>query len=164
MALALVLPGENADDLFVYRPGAWAAAELGVRAPLQEALFTKDEIRRLSREIGLPTWDKPSLACLASRFPYGTPITTHALAGIDRAESFLRELGFRQVRVRHHGDIARIEVEASDLPRIVEPDNRDRIARLFKELGYLYVTLDIDGYRTGSMNAVLTAGRNDGTR
>ena len=153
--LAWVLHGANVDDLGDYRPGQKAAQELGIRAPLQEADFTKAEIREASKELGLPTWDKPSLACLASRFPYGTRIAPDTLARVDKAEQFLRELGFRQVRVRHHGDIARIEVEADELPRLLAPDVRERIAARLKEIGYLYVTVDIEGYRTGSMNAVL---------
>jgi uncharacterized protein len=148
-----VAHGANVDDLGDYRPGARAANELGIRAPLQEAGFTKAEIRELSRELGLPTWNKPSLACLASRMPYGTRITPDALTQVDEAEKLLRKLGFRQLRVRHHGDIARIEVEAGEIPRLLEC--REEIARHFKELGYLYVTVDIEGYRTGSMNAPL---------
>jgi len=153
--LACVVHGANADDLNDYRPGSEAAAQLGARAPLQEAGLTKAEIREISRELDLPTWDKPSFACLSSRFPYGTPITPEALARIDEAEKLLKSLGFRQVRVRHHGDVARIEVEADELPRLVEPSVRRAIAERFKELGYLYVTVDIEGYRTGSMNAAL---------
>lgn len=150
-----VAHGANADDLSDYRPGGEAAAQLGARAPLQEAGLTKAEIRELSRRLGLPTWNKPSFACLASRFPYGTRISAVALARIDEAEEFLKDLAFRQVRVRHHGNIARIEVEADELPRLVEPDVRHLIAERFKELGYLFVTVDIEGYRTGSMNALL---------
>ena len=148
-----VAHGANVDDLGDYRPGATAAKELGIRAPLQEADFTKAEIRELSRELGLATWNKPSLACLASRMPYGTPITPDALRKVDEAEKLLRKLGFGQLRVRHHGDIARIEVETEEIPRLLEC--RDEIVRRFKELGYLYVTVDIEGYRTGSMNATL---------
>lgn len=148
-----VVHGANVDDLGDYRPGEVAAKELGVRAPLQEAQLTKTEIRELSHKLGLPTWDKPSLACLSSRFPYGTRITPDALTRIDEAEKLLKSLGFRQLRVRHHGDIARIEVEAEELPRLL--DHREEIVRRFKELGYLYVTADIEGYRTGSMNEAL---------
>ena len=151
--LEWVAHGANVDDLDDYRPGGMAAKELGIRAPLQEAQLTKAEIRKLSKELGLPTWDKPSLACLASRMPYGTRITPDALTQVDEAERLLRTLGFRQLRVRHHGDIARIEVEAEDLPRLL--DCRKEIVKRFKELGYLYVTVDIEGYRTGSMNAAL---------
>jgi len=147
--------GANVDDLGDYRPGQKAAKELGARAPLQEAGFTKAEIRKLSKELGLPTWDKPSLACLASRFPYGTAITSEALTRINDAENLLRSLGFCQVRVRHHDTIARIEVESSELDKLMRPEIRSKVATGFKELGYLYVTVDIEGYRTGSMNAVL---------
>lgn len=151
-----VVLGANVDDLGDYRPGQAAAKELGVRSPLQEAGFTKAEIRELSKELGLPTWDKPSFACLSSRFPYGTPITPKALTMIDEAEKLLRQLGFKQLRVRHHDNIARIEVESADIPRILEPETKAQIIARFKELGYLYVTLDMEGYRTGSMNAVLS--------
>jgi uncharacterized protein len=151
--LAWIAHGANVDDLGDYRPGQRAAQELGVRAPLQEAGFTKAEIRELSKKLGLPTWDKPSLACLASRFPYGTRITPDELSKVDKAEQILRNLGFRQVRVRHHDTIARIEIESAEMPRLL--DLREEIVSRFKELGYLYVTLDIEGYRTGSMNAAL---------
>jgi uncharacterized protein len=148
--------GANVDDLGDYRPGQKAANEMGARAPLQEAGFTKAEIRALSQGMGLPTWDKPSLACLASRFPYGTRITSESLTQVDKAERLLKSLGFRQVRVRHHDNIARIEVESSELDRLMQPETRDKIARGFKELGFVYVTVDLEGYRTGSMNDVLS--------
>lgn len=150
--LAVVVDGANVDDTSDFRPGARAGAELGVRSPLREAGLTKAEIRELSREYGLPTWDKPSFACLASRFPYGDRITREELAKVAAAEEVLRGLGLRQFRVRNHGTVARIEVEAEDLPRLVAPERRARIARKLHELGYTYVTLDLDGYRTGSMN------------
>lgn len=153
--LAFVAHGANLDDLGDYRPGHRAASEFGVRAPLQEAKFTKGEIRELSRQLGLPTWDKPSFACLSSRVPYGTAITPKSLGQIDKAERLLRDMGFKQVRVRHHGTIARIEVEESELPTLVTPKVRKTVLERFKELGYLYVTVDIEGYRTGSMNAEL---------
>jgi len=148
-----IADGSHADDENDYRPGMRAAAEKGVRSPLREAGLTKEEIRVASQEAGLPTWDKPSFACLSSRFPYGTTITPELLAQVDAAERFLRELGFRQFRVRHHDTIARIEVEKSALPRAVEL--ADLIVAKFKELGYLYVTLDLVGYRTGSLNEPL---------
>lgn len=151
--LKWLLHGANMDDFGDYRPGQRAAQELGARAPLQEAEFTKAEIREASRELGLPTWDKPSLACLASRMPYGTPITTETLSQVGQAEDFLRGMGFLQLRVRHHGTIARIEVEPDQMLSLLE--QRETIAKRFKELGYLYVTMDMEGYRTGSMNAVL---------
>lgn len=151
-----VLHGANADDQSDYRPGQIAADELGTRAPLQELGFTKAEIRALSRELGLPTWSKPSFACLSSRFPYGTAITPASLTIIDKAEQLLRKLGFTQLRVRHHDKIARIEIDTSEMQRILEPDTRELVVSEFKKLGYLYVTLDLQGYRTGSMNASLT--------
>lgn len=148
-----VADGSHAGDENDYRPGMRAAAEKGVRSPLREAGFTKEDIRHAARAAGLPNWDKPSFACLSSRFPYGTTITPELLAQVDAAERCLRELGFRQFRVRHHDTIARIEVEKADLARVVEL--ADIIVSRFKELGYLYVTLDLAGYRTGSLNEPL---------
>ncbi len=147
-----MVDGSNYDDLADCRPGARAAVELGVRHPLQEALLTKEEIRALSREMGLGNWSKPSLACLASRLPYGTPVTRQALATIDAAEDFLHDLGIGQLRVRHHGDMARIETEPSEMAVLLDEANRGRIVSRFRELGYLRVTLDLAGYRCGSMN------------
>jgi uncharacterized protein len=147
---AFVLDGCNVDDLGDHRPGRVAAAEHRVRSPLIEAGLSKAEIRELSRERGLPTWDKPAMACLSSRIPYGTPVTVEALDQIGAAEAFLRQLGMRQLRVRHHSDVARIEVEPQDIEAVVA--NRDRIVTRFKNLGYNYVTLDLAGFRTGSMN------------
>ena len=147
--------GANVDDLDDYRPGARAAAALGVRSPLREAGFTKPEIREVSRRMQLPTWDKPSYACLSSRIPYGTRIVPDILRRLDEAEGFLKELGFRQVRVRHHGDIARIEVEPEEITRLAAPEIRQQVTEKFKELRYLYITADLNGYRMGSMNAVL---------
>ncbi len=146
--------GSNADDRGDYRPGSRAAAERGVRSPLQEAGLTKAEIRTLARELGLPNWDKPSAACLASRIPYGTPITAEALGQIERAEAELHRLGFRQVRVRHHGVIARLEVEPDDLARALEM--RQPVVTALRELGFTYVALDLAGFRSGNMNQVLT--------
>jgi len=123
-----------------------------VRRPLQEARLTKDEIRLLSRELGLPTWNKPSLACLASRFPYGTPITKQSLATVEEAETFLHSLGIGQLRLRHYGRMARIEVEPQQMHLLLEERNQQRIVTRLKELGYVYITLDLAGYRTGSMN------------
>jgi len=145
--------GSHAGDEGDYRPGMRAAAEKGVRSPLREAGFTKEDIRHAAQAAGLPNWDKPSFACLSSRFPYGTTITPELLAQVDAAERCLRELGFRQFRVRHHDTIARIEVEKSELARVVEL--ADIIVPRFKEIGYLYVTLDLAGYRTGSLNEPL---------
>ncbi|MBM4443833.1 MAG: ATP-dependent sacrificial sulfur transferase LarE [Chloroflexi bacterium] len=150
--LKSVVDGSNCDDLSDHRPGSRAAAELAVRHPLQEAGLTKEEIRALSRELGLGNWNKPSLACLASRVPYGTPITRQALAAIDAAEGYLRRLGIWQVRVRHHGDTARIEVEHPDMAVLLDQRNREGILAHFRGLGYLRVTVDLAGYRCGSMN------------
>jgi pyridinium-3,5-biscarboxylic acid mononucleotide sulfurtransferase len=151
--------GAIADDLGDHRPGATAANEYGARAPLQEVGLWKDEIRLLSRRLGLPTWDKPSLACLSSRIPYGTPVTPELLLRLDMAEAFLHDCGFRQVRVRHHETIARIEIEPAEFSKIAVGETAVRIVDKFKELGYTYVTLDLAGYRTGSMNAHLAAAR-----
>lgn len=151
-----IADGSNYDDLNDHRPGTRAAAEFGVRHPLQEAKLTKEEIRLLSREMGLATWGKPSLACLASRFPYGTPITEEALITIDEAENYLHNLGVGQLRVRHYGTTARIEVDPEDMPLMCDKENRQRIVRYFKGLGYRYITLDLAGYRTGSMNEGLS--------
>ncbi|MDA8124353.1 MAG: ATP-dependent sacrificial sulfur transferase LarE [Deltaproteobacteria bacterium] len=150
-----VADGSNADDLKDYRPGSRAAAELGVRSPLQEAGFTKQEIREASRRMGLPNWEKPAMACLSSRIPYGTRIEPAILKRLDAAEQFLRRLGFRQLRVRHHGQIARIEVEPEEIPRLASAEIRRQVAEKLKELGYLYITMDLNGYQMGSMNAVL---------
>ena len=155
--LSHVVDGANHDDLSDHRPGRRAARELGVHSPLQGAGLTKSEIRILSKELGLPTWNKPAFACLASRFPYGTNITTEDLARIDQAESFLRQLGIGQLRVRHHGPVARIEVEPGDIPFLVHDGTRVRIVAHFRELGCTYVTVDLAGYRMGSMNATLPA-------
>lgn len=152
---AFVADGCNMDDLGDHRPGRVAAAEHRIRSPLMEAALTKAEIRALSKERGLPTWDKPAMACLASRIPYGTRVTVDALDQVGAAEAFLRGLGFRQLRVRHHGDVARIELEPSDLALAVE--HRERIVRRLKNLGYTYVTLDLAGFKSGSMNAALPA-------
>ncbi|WP_339192892.1 ATP-dependent sacrificial sulfur transferase LarE [Aeribacillus sp. FSL W8-0870] len=151
--LYTVVDGSNVDDLGEYRPGLKAARQLGVRSPLQEVGFYKDEIRILSKEMGLETWNKPSFACLSSRIPYGTKITKEKIDQLDKSEEFLLELGFYQVRVRHHGEIARIEVLPEEMPRIIEYHRE--IHRRLKELGFLYVTLDLGGYRSGSMNEVL---------
>jgi len=157
-SLGFVADGSNLDDSSDYRPGRRASQELGVISPLQEAGFTKDDVRELSRQLNLPTWNKPSLACLASRIPYGTRIEPAILERIGKAEKFLNDRGFLQVRVRHHGNIARIEVEPDEIQRLAASANRNAVEAEFKKLGYLYVTLDLNGYKTGSMNAVL-AGR-----
>jgi uncharacterized protein len=153
-----VLDGNNADDTGDYRPGRRAAQELGVKSPLMEVGLTKAEIRELSAREGLPTAEKPAMACLASRIPYGTPVTASVLAQVEQAEKVLREAGFGQCRVRHHGEIARIEVPVSGLARLLEINLRDQIIRGVKEAGYRYVTLDLQGYRTGSLNEALQDG------
>ena len=150
-----IADGANADDVHDFRPGMEAAGELGVISPLKEASLTKEDIRALSKEMGLSTWDKPSFACLASRFPYGEEITVEKLKMVSQAEDFLRGLGFRQLRVRHHSDIARIEVSENDIPAIIESGTRRKIISAFKDIGYNYVTVDLAGYRTGSMNIPL---------
>lgn len=155
MGYAQVVDGTNADDLADYRPGRVAAEERGVRSPLVEAALGKDDIRALSREMGLPTWDKPAFACLSSRFPYGTAITHERLGRVAAAEDFLRSMGFRQFRVRFHGEVARIELETSDIGRLLEDGTRERVAGELRKIGFAYVTVDLDGYRTGSMNEVL---------
>ncbi|MCM8748229.1 ATP-dependent sacrificial sulfur transferase LarE [Thermomicrobiaceae bacterium CFH 74404] len=151
--LAHVIDGTNADDLADFRPGLRAARKLGVRSPLQEAGLTKAEIRALSQRFGLRTWDKPAYACLSSRFPYGTPITVEKLRQVAAAERALRELGFRGFRVRHHDEIARLEMQPEDLPRVVEL--REQIVERLRAAGYRFVTLDLEGYRSGSLNATL---------
>jgi len=137
------------------RPGARAAREHRVRAPLAEAGLTKLEIRRLSREMGLPTWNKPSMACLSSRIPYGSEVTPEKLQAIERAEEVLRELGLRQYRVRHHGEVARIEVDPEDLAELVRSPLRELVIERVKAAGFRYVAIDLQGYRTGSLNEVL---------
>lgn len=151
-----VLDGQNVDDAGDFRPGAKAGRELGVRSPLKDAGLTKDDIREISRAYGLPTWNKPSLACLASRFPYETAIEVKSLKQVGAAEDFLRGQGFDQLRVRHHGPLARIEITPAEFPALMKPAVRDRIVARLKKLGYLYVTLDLAGYRTGSMNEGLS--------
>jgi len=148
-----VADGSNYDDLGDYRPGRKAAAELGIRSPLFEVGLTKEEIRALSQKRQLPTWDKPSMACLASRLPYGTQITPDVLAKIAEGEAYLRSLGMRQLRLRHHGNIARIEVDPDSLPLLLA--HRHDVVNKLKAIGYTYVTLDLAGYRTGSLNEAI---------
>lgn len=147
-----VVYGEIADDRTDHRPGRKAAQEARIRAPLGEVGLTKLEIRELSKRLDLPTWDKPSFACLASRIPYGSPVTDEKLRMIERAEGVLRELGIKQFRVRHHGEIARIEIDPADFGGITQPAIRALVMNRFKEIGFQYVALDLQGYRTGSMN------------
>ena len=154
--LACVAEGSNMDDNGDYRPGLTAVAELGIKSPLREAKLTKAEIRALSRELGLPTWDKPSFACLATRFAYGETITEEKLSMVERAEQRLLELGFRQMRVRVHGDVARIEIEPDQFEQILRPEMASRLNQYFRELGFLYAALDLGGYQMGSMNKALS--------
>ncbi len=152
---APVVLGTNVDDLGDVRPGIAAARNRGAKMPMVEVGLTKAEIRELSKELALPTWDKPQLACLSSRFPYGTQITPDRLRRVDDFEDGLRELGFRQLRVRFHDTIARLEIDADDLPRVVAPGVREKIVALGKQLGFSYVALDLAGFRSGSLNEVL---------
>jgi pyridinium-3,5-biscarboxylic acid mononucleotide sulfurtransferase len=154
-SIPYVLDGSNFDDRGDYRPGSKAGRELGVRSPLREAGLTKAEIRLLSKEMGLPTWDKPSLACLASRFPYYTPIDRRTLLKVGRAEDIVRGLGITQVRVRHHGEIARIELRPEEFGKLMLKSARRKVVTGLRKLGYTYITLDIEGYRTGSLNEPL---------
>lgn len=154
-----VADGCNLDDTGDFRPGRRAAAGHGVRSPLVEACLAKDDIRALSRERGLPTWDKPAMACLSSRIPYGTPVTVEALGRIGEAEAYLRSLGLRELRVRHHDDVARIETDEAGLALLIA--RRAEVVERLKALGYLYVTLDLAGYRSGSLNAALEGQANE---
>jgi pyridinium-3,5-biscarboxylic acid mononucleotide sulfurtransferase len=153
--IAVILDGNNADDRGDYRPGRQAAREFGVRSPLDEAGLTKTDIRRLSRAAGLPTWDEPASACLSSRIPYLSEVTDDKLRMIEGAEIVLHDLGFRGCRVRHHGDTARLEIDPADMPRALEEPVRQTILRELRTIGFRYVTLDLQGYRTGSLNEVL---------
>ena len=147
--------GVNRDDLSDFRPGQKAAAEHGVAAPLLEAGLTKADVRALARAAGLRVWDKPASPCLSSRLAYGIPVTPEALAQIERGEEALAALGFRQVRVRHHGDLVRIEIAPGELPRALSPAMAAQFTRVFRELGFAFVTLDLEGFRSGSLNALL---------
>ena len=154
---SFVVNGTNVDDLGDYRPGLDAATQYGVRSPLVEANLEKNDIRVLSREMGLPTWDKPAQACLSSRIPYGTMVTVEALTTIAKAEKYLREKGFKQLRVRHHENIARIEISADDFDVLTSEPLRTEVPSYFKSLGYSYVTLDLEGFRSGSLNEILNS-------
>jgi uncharacterized protein len=155
---AWVCDGNNADDAGDYRPGRQAARELSVRSPLLEAGLTKEEIRLLSRRVELPVWDRPASACLSSRIPYGMPVTIEKLSKIERGEAVLRAHGFQQMRVRHHGELARLEIAPEELPRALDLDLMRRLNDEFRSLGFKYVTLDLQGYRTGSLNESLSIG------
>jgi len=151
-----VVDGNNLDDTGDYRPGRQAGRELEIRSPLIEAELKKAEIRALSERLGLPTWDQPASACLSSRIPYGTPVTVEKLRMIDQGEEIMRSLGFSQTRVRHHGEVARIEIARDELPRAFSMEIFERIGREFKAIGFRFVAIDVDGYRTGALNEVLT--------
>jgi pyridinium-3,5-biscarboxylic acid mononucleotide sulfurtransferase len=153
-----VVNGINADDLGDYRPGIQAATEREVRSPLLEAGLNKEEIRVISQALGVPTWNKPALACLSSRVPYGQPITVEKLERIDRSEQYLRDLGFRDVRVRHHEQLARVEISAPEMPRLFESGLHREVVSTLKGFGFLYVTLDLQGFRSGSLNEALSTG------
>ena len=148
----VVVSGANLDDLGDFRPGLVAAAEHGVRHPLVEVAMTKSDVREAARELAIPTWDKPASACLASRIPFGVRISVDELSKVGRAERLVKDLGFRQCRVRAHGEVARIEVEPADVARLADPDVRERVVEGLRALGYRYVTLDLQGFRSGSMN------------
>lgn len=156
LGFAHIAEGSNLDDNEDYRPGRKAIKEFGIRSPLCEAGLSKSEIRLLSRKLGLSTWNKPACACLASRIPYGSPITKEKLRQVDAAEDFIRQLGLGgQVRVRHYGEMARIEVSAEAISNLLTDAVRDQIVKSLKELGFLHVTLDLEGYRMGSLNRVI---------
>ncbi|MBI3592485.1 MAG: ATP-dependent sacrificial sulfur transferase LarE [Nitrospirae bacterium] len=148
----LVIDGSNVDDLSDWRPGRQAALKHGVRSPLTEAGLSKQEIREISKEMGLPTWSKPSSPCLSSRFPYGVEITRNALKRVERSEEFLKGLGFGELRVRSHHDMARIEVQPAEIDRILEKGLRESVVKRFKEFGFKYVSIDLEGFRSGRFN------------
>jgi uncharacterized protein len=151
-----VVDGNNLDDTHDYRPGRQAGTELQIRSPLIEAGLRKEEIRELSRRHGLPTWDQAASACLSSRIPYGSEVTVEKLRMIDRGEQVLRSLGFHQFRVRHHGDVARIEIARDEMQKALRLEMFDTLSREFRSIGFRFVAIDVDGYRTGALNEVLT--------
>jgi uncharacterized protein len=153
--ISFIVDGSTVDDLGDYRPGRNAALQHAVRSPLIEVGMTKDEVRLLSRKVGLPTWDKPASPCLSSRIAYGLPVTIDRLSTVDRGEEILREMGFREFRVRHHDNLVRLEISGAEMKRALQLDIIEVLARRFSELGFKYVTLDLQGYRSGAMNEVL---------
>lgn len=159
LGLQAVMLGTNVDDLGDHRPGLAAADERGARHPMVDAGLTKGDVRRLSRALGLPTWDKPQLACLSSRFPYGTEITPDRLRQVDGFEDGLRALGFRQLRVRYHGDVARLEIDLAELSRSLQPGVREAIVDLGRRQGFAFVALDLAGFSSGSLNQLVGLGR-----
>src|SRR6185295_7569627 len=156
-----IVDGSTMDDLGDYRPGRRAASQHAVRSPLIEAGLNKSEVRELSRRVALPTWDKPASPCLSSRIAYGTTVTIERLSKVDRGEEILREFGFREFRVRHHDQLVRIEIAPAEMDRLLRKDLIDELARRFRELGFKYVTLDLEGFRSGSMNEVLSTDYTD---
>src|SRR5208282_3363844 len=164
LAIAAIVDGLNLDDLHDYRPGMKAASERRVRHPLVEAELTKAEIRELSRSMGLETWDRPASPCLSSRFPYGTEITPEGLRKVSEGEKVLHALGFRVARVRYHGDVARIELERSEMARVFEPEVRDLVDRELKRIGFRFVTIDLKGFRSGSLNEGIVTPQNSSSR
>jgi uncharacterized protein len=156
--IEFIVDGSNCDDLGDYRPGRVATGEHGVRSPLIEAGMNKAEVRVLSRRVGLPTWDKPASPCLSSRIAYGIPVTINRLSTVDRGEEILREMGFREFRVRHHDSLVRLEIAPGEMTRALHVDVLEDLARRFRELGFKYVTLDLHGYRSGAMNEMLDQG------
>ncbi|MBC8030351.1 MAG: ATP-dependent sacrificial sulfur transferase LarE [Pyrinomonadaceae bacterium] len=150
-----IVDGSTQDDLSDYRPGRAASTGHGVRSPLIEVSMTKSDVRELSRRAGLPTWDKPASPCLSSRIAYGIPVTIGRLSAVEKGEAILRTMGFREFRVRHHDNLARLEISRAEMPRALRMDVIDDLARRFRELGFKYVTLDLQGYRSGAMNEVL---------
>ena len=155
LGITTIVDGTNLDDLKDHRPGLQAAKQWGLRHPLVEVEMTKEDIRRYSEELQLPTWDKPSSPCLSSRFPYGTEITLERLQRVGACESFMKELRFREFRVRYHGDLARIELAPNEFDRLFDKETRDAVVQKFRAAGFTYVSLDLQGYRTGSMNETL---------
>jgi uncharacterized protein len=156
--VSFIVDGSTCDDLDDYRPGRVAAAEHGVRSPLIEAGMNKGDVRRLSNKAGLPTWDQPASPCLSSRIAYGLPVTIARLTEVDRGEQILRELGFREFRVRHHDNLVRLEIARAEMERALSLTVVDELARRFRELGFKYVTFDLNGYRSGAMNEALNPG------
>jgi uncharacterized protein len=150
-----IVDGSTTDDVGDYRPGRAAANERGVRSPLIEAGLSKADIRLLSRRVGLPTWDRPASPCLSSRIAYGTPVTIERLSTVDRGESIMRGMGFREFRVRHHDELVRLEIAPEEFPKALNVETAAELARRFRELGFRYVTLDLHGFRSGSMNEIL---------
>jgi len=154
-SIRYVVDGSTCDDVGDYRPGRVASSQHGVRSPLIEVGMTKAEVRQLSKRVGLPTWDKPASPCLSSRIAYGIPVTIERLSVVDRGEEVLRDMGFREFRVRHHDQLVRLEIARPELPRALSLDVFSELGRRFRDLGFKYVTIDVQGFRSGAMNEVL---------